>query len=507
MSDEVALLRRLSGELDGLSKGTSARLASLANALEHPDTATGWSGIDPLRAIDVQAVGDVVRTRPERDPILARVEQIRNMLTLLPILFTWLALYFAGGAYRDAVESDASLAQVPFLLLWEQGFNGYGKGALGALSFLTLSNVALFDVGVITVVVLMTGYIHHHTNVKQTQLAIRATDLEEALRQALWLASMQLAERVSAQVQQDQFRAVTEQLLDELKAERQRQGELADARTRELEGLSAFSRDFRSGVRDLAHTADVLRANQLVLVELGGAVYDKLSTTAQQTMDNAHALTQLKDKMVREEEAATTRSTALLETITALRESSLRGLETALAGVASTIAIIEGRQPKLELLLVDLNKQVAQTGELVLGALADERVISAVSSVHGELRDLATLERTQSAHLVDVQRGQQELALLVTGAGQSVQDMLAKLTVLIGRIEKDDFGPLAEALQLSIRTVVDQLSITGNALDDLQRVISALGEIQGSALGTDREPVYNWRLYGPAGNRPRPLAK
>jgi hypothetical protein len=227
-SQDIALLRRLSEELVSVSGGTAERLASLATAIEDPLSPTAWAGIDLFRVIDVQAVGDLLLRSPDRDPVLARFEQIRNFLTVLPILLTLLALFFAGGAYQHAVQADPALTQEPFLLLWEQGFNGYAQGGLGLLSALTPSHVAITDVAVMAVVVLVTGYIHRETKIKQTQRARRAVELKEQLSQALWFAAMQLAQRAPPHVQLDQLRVLTEQLLDA----RSELGTLEQPRTR-----------------------------------------------------------------------------------------------------------------------------------------------------------------------------------------------------------------------------------------------------------------------------------
>jgi coenzyme F420-reducing hydrogenase delta subunit len=507
MNEGVALLRRLSEELASLSGGTAERLASLASAIENPDVVTGWAGIDPFRAIDVQAVGDLVLTSPDRDPVLARFEQIRNVLTLLPILLTWLALFFAGGAYRDAVQADPALTQEPFLLLWEQGFNGYAQGGLGLLSMLTLSNVAITDVAVIAVVVLVTGYIHRETNIKQTHRARRAVELQEQLSQALWLAAMQLAQRVSVRVQQDQLRVVTEQLLDELRAERERIRELAETRAQEIQGLSSFVKQFRSGVRDLAHAADVLRADQLALVELGGAVYDQLAMVSGRTAEASHAIDGIEQQLSRSSQTAITKLDTILVAIDGLRDSSRQSIESALKGIEASVGMIEGRYPQIESALRELDVQVIRTSSLVMQALSDDRVTSAVAGIKAAVDELGTVGRDQSEELRGLKGDWHAQIGLVASAEQSLRQASASVGGLVDRLENDGVAASSEALLNAMRSTNDQLARTANSLNDLQKVIAELQDRSLAAPTIELEPVYRWRLFGPAGLRRKQRGK
>lgn len=78
---------------------------------------------------------------------------LRNIIALVPLLITWLALSWASREYRNELARVPSDSTKPFLLLWEQGFGQHG------FFVPTFAEVALVDFGLIVLLVGLTGWV------------------------------------------------------------------------------------------------------------------------------------------------------------------------------------------------------------------------------------------------------------------------------------------------------------------------------------------------------------
>lgn len=65
----------------------------------------------------------------------------RNILTLVPLLWTWWSLWRSTSAYQSEVHLHPSMAYQPFLILWE---NGFGQGFWPSFSTVAFGDVFLF---------------------------------------------------------------------------------------------------------------------------------------------------------------------------------------------------------------------------------------------------------------------------------------------------------------------------------------------------------------------------
>jgi hypothetical protein len=75
----------------------------------------------------------------------------RNICALAPLIFTWIMLGLAAQHYNRYLNVNPRAANEPFLLLWQQGF---GSG------FPSFEHVAFIDFGLLTLVVLLTYWVH-----------------------------------------------------------------------------------------------------------------------------------------------------------------------------------------------------------------------------------------------------------------------------------------------------------------------------------------------------------
>ncbi|HEX6796300.1 MAG TPA: hypothetical protein VF116_01150 [Ktedonobacterales bacterium] len=97
----------------------------------------------------------------------------RNVFALLPLLLTWLALGLASLAYHQELAADSKLIGTPFLDLWQTGFGG----RLG----LTFAGTALIDLVLLTILVILTAWLHLAEGLEQRA----ATDVVGRLNDAL----------------------------------------------------------------------------------------------------------------------------------------------------------------------------------------------------------------------------------------------------------------------------------------------------------------------------------
>ena len=212
-------LRQVAHELEDWDPAGASRIELLADAIDSPSENDGWAGADARDAVGLDSIIDRLHDRHSRPHLVSQLERVRNLLVLVPILVTWLGLMYAASAYSAAVSSDPSLYDRPFLLLWEQGFNGY-RGPFAFLGNLTLSMVAAIDVTVIALILGLTWFVHGQTSVAAAAATEETRELESRLQTSLWEATLELRSRGTMSAAINKFGTASKRLLDELKAER-----------------------------------------------------------------------------------------------------------------------------------------------------------------------------------------------------------------------------------------------------------------------------------------------
>ena len=195
-SDQV---RSIAGEIEAWDRHAANRLIQLADGLASEDR-------DPLdlgAAVDIDAILERAMNRDTKPHRTSVLERIRNVLVLVPIFVTWAGLSWAATSYATAIGVEASLAERPFLLLWEQGFDGLGVG--GPSFRLPLSLVAAIDAVVVLVIAVLTWIVHSQTLVAAAEHHVKTQALEDRLRDALWAATLELRKRGSLSGAIDKF--------------------------------------------------------------------------------------------------------------------------------------------------------------------------------------------------------------------------------------------------------------------------------------------------------------
>lgn len=315
-------IKQLAQRFHNSNTSLNERLESLALAVQPGADPGGWAGVDVLRMLDPAGTAAALRDRPLGDARLARLERWRNFLALLPVLLTWLGLTFAATGYRMAIEADPALIDRPFLLLWEEGFRGYVTGPASLLRFFTLSHVAIGDVLLLSIMLILTWRIHGEMNVVQSGREREAHEVESQLHQVAWQASLELAERTSLATAIERFQEISGAQLDELRAERERIGQLADQREREMQDLNSFAQGLTSGTNTLVHYADQVKAQYGTLVEISAKQDDHLVTLVNQQATLNATLLSLNAAVVADRDAHLNATKHLSTTLQQLKESA-----------------------------------------------------------------------------------------------------------------------------------------------------------------------------------------
>ncbi len=259
----MSALRRLGQALDGLDGRTepsdlarlvypfdtqgAERLEVLDRDLRPGGTPGRWSGVDVFRAIDPSSIANAVRNTAFESTILAVLEVLRNILVLVPVLLTWWGLRYAADAYASAMRNPA-LHEQSFLLLWQ---NHFGRPGPYTWTQPTLSDIATWDVAVLILILGATLLIHAGLNVVQARREAVARVLERELQHAVWKAAGSLAQATTLPAAVLEFRAASQNLLDELAGYNQQITVLAEARQIEVDGLLRFGQELRQTIGGL----------------------------------------------------------------------------------------------------------------------------------------------------------------------------------------------------------------------------------------------------------------
>lgn len=257
--DEAKTAEQLQGlvdELQPIDSDAAGRLSRISDAVTSGDLGQ-IANFNLRRAFDLATIEErawiYYRKRPR---FLGVAEWARNVLVLLPILLTWLELSRATSNYRTAVERNPDLLEIPFLLLWEQGF----AGAHGMFD-LTFSQVSFIDAIILLIVVLLTLFIHQHRDVGEVEAEGRAMRLRQRLEKAIWDVSEAVGVEGSRQdvgvvtlglsKAAENFHNSAHRTLAYLQDGLGRLQQIEQQRETELGRLALFSQSLEKGAQDL----------------------------------------------------------------------------------------------------------------------------------------------------------------------------------------------------------------------------------------------------------------
>ena len=217
-------------------------LERLAEAVKlgRPDDARGYAA-----AIDARATSEVITA--QRSPIWGILEVARNVLVFAPIALTWFGLSTATDAYARLLAQRPELSDRPFLLLWEQGFQGVGN----SIVFSTLAGI---DAGLIGLLIVLSLAIHFRADIRDARTRAEALLKESQIRATVAHATSLAASGLG----NDE----ADTLLDQMAAEERRVFERVMEREQQLYDLEGAIGELRKSAADLARAAEALKAQQ-----------------------------------------------------------------------------------------------------------------------------------------------------------------------------------------------------------------------------------------------------
>lgn len=165
-------LQRLADEATAREPSLGTVLARLADAVREGRTteAAAYTG-----AVDPRGLAELLAGKHSR--LWAILEVIRNVLVFAPIAVTWFGLSIAATAYAQLLGERPDLVSRPFLLLWQEGFEGR--------LLLNFSTLAITDASLIGVLIVLSLALHIRSEVRDTQVRMQALLKESEIRALL----------------------------------------------------------------------------------------------------------------------------------------------------------------------------------------------------------------------------------------------------------------------------------------------------------------------------------
>ena len=165
-------LQRLADEATAREPSLGTVISRLAEAVREgrPTEAAAYTG-----AVDPRGLAELLASKHSR--LWAILEVIRNVLVFAPIAVTWFGLSIAATAYAELLTARPDLVSRPFLLLWQEGFDGRL-----ALNFSTL---AITDASLIGVLIVLSLALHVRSEIQDAQVRTKALLKEAEIRALL----------------------------------------------------------------------------------------------------------------------------------------------------------------------------------------------------------------------------------------------------------------------------------------------------------------------------------
>ena len=228
-------LQRLADEATAREPSLGTVLARLADAVREGRTteAAAYTG-----AVDPRALAELLAGKHSR--LWAVLEVIRNVLVFAPIAVTWFGLSIAATAYAELLTARPDLVSRPFLLLWQEGFDGR--------LLLNFSTLAIIDASLIGVLIVLSLALHIRSEVRDAQVRTKALLKESEIRALLG--------HVSSLGALDFGTGDAESILADMAAEERRIYERAVEREGQLFDLEGVVERLRDAAMRLERAAD-----------------------------------------------------------------------------------------------------------------------------------------------------------------------------------------------------------------------------------------------------------
>ena len=230
-------LQRLADEATAREPSLGTVLARLADAVREGRTteAAAYTG-----AVEPRGLAELLAGTHSR--LWAVLEVIRNVLVFAPIAVTWFGLSIAASTYAQLLGARPDLITRPFLLLWQEGFDGR--------LLLNFSTLAITDASLIGVLIVLSLALHIRSEIRDAQVRTRALLKESEIRALLG--------HVSSLGALDFGTGDAESILADMAAEERRIYERASEREGQLFEFEGVIERLREAAARLERAADSL---------------------------------------------------------------------------------------------------------------------------------------------------------------------------------------------------------------------------------------------------------
>ena len=237
--------QRAADEVSALAAEMAPKDPALGVVLERLADAVKLGRQDDARAyaeaIDPRSTAEAATFR--RSAIWNVMEVARNVLVFAPIAVTWFGLSTATDAYAKLLAIHPEFSDRPFLLLWEQGFQGVGNTII-------FSILAAIDASLIGILILLSLAVHVRSDLGDAGKRAEALLKESQIRATLAHATSVAASGIGNEE--------ADELLDEMAAEERRLFERAVEREQQLYDLEGAISELRKSSSELADAAKAL---------------------------------------------------------------------------------------------------------------------------------------------------------------------------------------------------------------------------------------------------------
>lgn len=400
-------------------KNHAASLRLLADDLA-TDRATLWADVDLFQMFDEESI--VLDRSQRRGRLIAALEHLRMVLVLVPLLFTWLGVYFAVRDYQRLLRLPADQLQVfegqSFMQLWATGF--------GRDSWWTFDHVAMLDIlaiGAVIGVSVAIGVMRRgHDRLDGDDRTRRRSELHSVLRDAT------LAVAFTAATAPDRFTSNLKDLLPTYQATLDQLGEAQ-------RDLSAALNDSVGYVTDMATASGTLAGASTAIAGSAGNLQSEVHRLEAKVTALVSGTGDLGTKLapIRQEIVDLTRV--------------LGGLEDRQRSVAESLSFLADVPTSATQAVTNAEKALTNAAEILPGKLtaAGHELVNAVRGELDERRSAAT-ELAGAGHAAaQMTTAAESAANRITQAAEQVASSLEQAIVAFRQAVSGGFQPAASS--------------------------------------------------------------
>lgn len=445
----------LANQILPFEPGTSQRMKKFAS-----DLANGCE--NELAFIDFQALFDPASLQAaaavyhERRPAYINwFEMTRNILVLLPITLTWIALSAATHNFNLYISTHPELTDYNFLQLWEQQFGGMSSGFMP-----TFSQVALIDFLLLVIVVILTLFVHYFQDIRSEKAVTRSYRLRIEMDQLFWEIDKYFAkvrfqqsdtgigERVNTSL--GHFQDSTEEVLNLIAFELKSMESYNKQRILEINGLKSFSSALQSSAYNINGA-----------VAKVGSAYDHLQKVMEEMLTRVDSVIDQQSCWAGVFEETGENSKQSVDTLDRIAQS----LAATTSGLTMIVSDATSDNQAMNLAIAEMGKmiKILIDGETGLGNTLDQ-VKTEMSGVTLKMDDLVTrLDRgveTNQRAVESLQKASAEFAR-VSNAMNQIIEPLSKIV-----LAQEATASRSQESISAIERIVRHLEINGKVLAD-----------------------------------------